>query len=375
MINNHKTIDWEFVEEKLYNYRKDWNAVQKSIPLMRKIVNLCEQEGATLLAHYYQIPELQYIAHSAGDSLKLCLDAQKVETPYILFCGVHFMAESAHLLNPDKKVLLPDLEASCSIAEGITPDMIKHIRRLFPEAAILAYINTTAETKAEVDSIFTSSNAEKILNNIPNKQIILLPDPNLSANLFEKMKDKISGKEVLYYKEYDFNKKILLLRNASRNFEVMLPSFIGQEPKTKTGACYVHEELSQSPQMIEGYRQRYNPDLIVGHFEISPQIIQDGYLSLEKTGSTTDMINMIKKSNAKKVLMLTECNHGAAIMNECPKVEIITPCILCKYMKKISLEKVIHSLETKQNLITIQEPIFSKARKSIEKMFELTGSL
>lgn len=365
-------IDWDEVEDKLYDFRKDWQHVQIVLPIMKRIVDLCEKEGATLLAHYYQIAELQYIAHSTGDSLKLCIDAQKVNTPYIVFCGVHFMAESAHLLNPEKTVLLPDTAASCSIAEGITPDMIKHIRKHNPDAAILAYVNTTAATKAEVDAIYTSSNAERILNNVPNKKVILLPDPNLAENLFRKMKEKISEKEIFYYKEYDFENKFIYLRNANKETDILLPFFEGEEPKTKTGACYVHEELSRSPQMILSYKQRFNPDLIVGHFEISPDLISEGYLSLDNVGSTTEMIEMIRKSGAKKVLMLTECNHGAAIKSAIPGIEIITPCVLCKYMQKISLDKVVRALETKQPVITVPEPTFSKAKKAITNMFELT---
>ena len=201
--------------------------------------------------------------------------------------------------------------------------------------------------------------------------MILLPDPNLSENLFQKMKHKISGKEVLYYKKYDFQNKFVYLRNPKLQQDIVLPFFKGQEPKTPTGACYVHEELSASPQMIEAYRQKYNPDLVIGHFEVNPELVRGNYLSLDKIGSTTDMIRMVKDSKAKKALMLTECHQGAAIMNEVKDVEIITPCVLCKYMKKISLDNVIESLEQKKHLITVPEPTFSKAKRSIERMFEL----
>ncbi len=365
-----RVIDWNLVVSKLKKYGKSDNSIAEALPKMKRIIELCNQENAILLAHYYQIPELQYIADVTGDSLKLCVEAQKVKSKYIVFCGVHFMAESAHLMNPERTVLLPDTKASCSIAEGINADMIKHIKKNLPRAAVLAYINTTAETKAEVDSIYTSSSAVKVFENIPNQEVVLLPDPNLAANLIEKTKDRVN-KKVYYYKRYEKENKTIVIQDVLNNSEIKLSNYQGKEPLRPTGACYVHEILSQTPGYIDYMKKKHNADLVIGHFEVSPELIKQGYISTENIGSTSDLLKYIEKSKAKRVLMLTECNFGATIKEQFPNVEIITPCIFCDYMKKISLDSVIESLEQKKHAITIPEPTFTNARNAIYRMFEL----
>lgn len=366
-----RLVDWDVVVNKLKKYGKNEKQIAEALPKMKRIIELCEQEDAILLAHYYQIPELQYIANVTGDSLKLCVEAQKVKSKYIVFCGVHFMAESAHLLNPERTVLLPDTKASCSIAEGINADMIKHIRKSLPNAAVLAYINTTAETKAEVDSIYTSSSAVKVFENIPNAEVVLVPDPNLAANLIAKTKNRVN-KKVYYYKRYEKENKSIILQDALNNAEVVLPFYEGKEPLRPTGACYVHEILSQTPDYIDYMKQHYKADLVIGHFEVSPELINQGYIGIENIGSTSDLLKYIEKSKAKRVLMLTECNFGATIKEQFPEVEIITPCIFCDFMKKISLDSVIDALEQKKHEITVPEQTFTNARNSIYRMFELS---
>ncbi|PIN81547.1 quinolinate synthase [Candidatus Woesearchaeota archaeon CG10_big_fil_rev_8_21_14_0_10_30_7] len=362
-----RKIDWDEIINKLKILGKPDEEINEAIPKMKKIRKLCKEKNATLLAHYYQIPELQLIAHSTGDSLKLCLDAQEVTTPLIVFCGVHFMAESAFLLNPEKKVLLPDTKAGCSIAEGINPDMIKHIRKRFPKAAIISYVNTTAATKAEVDATYTSANAVKVFENIQTDEVILLPDPNLAANLVNKTS---VNKKVYFYKKYDPITKTIFIHDVQTNTDILLPSYSGQQPKVNTGACYVHELLSE--EYIEHLKEFNKADLIIGHFEVKPELVKKGFINPNNIGSTSDLLRFVKESNAKNILMLTECNFGAAIAERFPDRKIITPCVFCDYMKKISLDNVIISLEKEQHVITVPEPTASKARNAINKMFELS---
>ena len=294
-----------------------------------EINRLKDEKNAVILAHYYMRDEIKLgVADYIGDSLDLSKEAKATDANIIVFCGVHFMAETAKILNPQKKVLLPNLEAGCSLAESITAEQIRDLRKQYPDAAFATYINTTADVKAEVDVCVTSANAPRIIAQLPQKQIVFLPDAYMGANL----KAEIPDKEILLWE----------------------------------GKCIVHETFS--PYDIIQARLE-NPDVkVLAHYECHPDVIRDA----DMHGGTSDMIRYIERTDAPAYVLATECGLAGTIKKQFPDKELIGPCQMCTYMKMINIYNTLETLRTEQPEITVPENIRIRAERSLDRMFELS---
>jgi len=296
-------------------------------PLIQKINKLKKDKNAVILAHNYQTPEIYYgVADVSADSLALALEAEKTSANIIVLCGVHFMAETAKLMNPQKKVLLPDMKAGCSLASSITGEDVRMLKEKYPGVPVVSYINTSAEVKAESDICCTSANAVKVVESLGVDKVIFLPDHYL-ANYVQK------------------------------NTKVKIISW--------QGTCIVHEKFSSKE--VEDIRKE-NPDIkIIAHPECPPDVIS----ASDFAGSTSNMVKYVKENQPKKVLLVTECSMSDNVQVENPNVQFIRPCNLCPHMKRISLNKIFDCLKNESNEIKIGHNIAAMARKSVQRMSEI----
>jgi quinolinate synthase len=306
-----------------------------------RISRLKEERNAVVLAHNYQRDEVQDVADFVGDSLGLSQTAAKTDADVIVFCGVHFMAETAAILCPDKTVLLPDLRAGCSLAATITADELRAWKAQFPDAVVVSYINTTAAVKAESDYCCTSANAAKVVNAIPkDKQILFLPDKFLG---------------------------LVVARQTGRSNIIAYP-----------GYCHVHKSID--PAQVEKMMDDY-PDIeLLIHPEcgcVSSCMVKvlDGSLPKERTLflSTEGMLRHVKESPAKEFAVGTEVGilHRLRILNPDREFHPVNPDAICAFMKTITLDNVIASLENLTPQVTVPAEIARKARRAIDRMLEL----
>ena len=296
-------------------------------PLVEKINKLKKEKNAVILAHSYMTPEIYHcVADIVGDSLKLAKESQKAKADIIIMCGVHFMAETAKILNPDKKVLIPDMSAGCSLAESITGDDVRLLKEKYPGVPVVSYVNTSADVKSETDICCTSSNAVEIVESLGVDKVIFLPDEYLAQNVAAQTKVKI-----ISYK----------------------------------GTCIVHERFT--PEEIKEYRKNYPGIVVLAHPECPPDVVAEA----DYTGSTSKMSNYVKVNKPKKVLMVTECSMSDNVAIENPDVEMIKPCNLCPYMKKITLQGIYNSLTKGTEEVKLSESVMNKARMSIKRMIEV----
>jgi len=293
-------------------------------PLIHKINKLKKEKNAVVLAHNYQTPEIFYgIADIAADSLALAVEAEKTNADIIVMCGVHFMAETAKLMNPNKKVLLPDMGAGCSLASSITGKDVRMLKEKYPGVPVVTYVNTSAEVKAESDVCCTSANAVKVVESLGVDKVIFLPDHYL-ANYVQK------------------------------NTKVKIISW--------QGTCIVHEKFTGKE--IEDIRKE-NPDIkVIAHPECPPDVIS----ASDFAGSTSNMVKYVKDKQPKKILLVTECSMSDNVQIENPNVQFIKPCNLCPHMKKITLNKIFDCLKNETNEIKIGNNIAAMARKSVQRM-------
>ena len=293
-------------------------------PLIHKINMLKKEKNAVVLAHNYQTPEIYHgIADIAADSLALAVEASRTEADIIILCGVHFMAETAKLMNPIKKVLLPDMSAGCSLAESITGKDVRMLKEKYPSVPVVTYVNTSAEVKAESDICCTSANAVRVVESLGVDKVIFLPDQYMAKYVQTKTK-------------------------------VQIISWIG--------TCIVHERFSAHE--IKDIKKQ-NPEIVVlTHPECPPEVIA----SSDFTGSTSGMSQYVKKNQPSKVMLVTECSMSDNVQVENPNVQFIKPCNLCPHMKTITLPKILDCLEKETNEILIPEIISRKARKAVERM-------
>ena len=296
-------------------------------PLIQKINKLKKDKNAVILAHNYQTPEIYYgVADISADSLALALEAAKTSANIIVLCGVHFMAETAKLMNPQKKILLPDMNAGCSLASSITGEDVRMLKEKYPGVPVVSYVNTSAEVKAESDICCTSANAVKVVESLGVDKVIFLPDHYL-ANYVQK------------------------------NTKVKIISW--------QGTCIVHEKFSAKE--VEDIRKE-NPNIkIIAHPECPPDVIS----ASDFAGSTSSMVKYVKENQPKKVLLVTECSMSDNVQVENPNVQFIRPCNLCPHMKRISLNKIFDCLKNESNEIKISHNIAVTARKSVERMAEI----
>ncbi len=296
-------------------------------PYIYEINKLKKEKNAVILAHNYQTPEIYHgISDFSADSLALAIEAAKTKADIIVMCGVHFMAETAKLMSPNKKVLLPDLKAGCSLSSSITGADVKELKRKNPGVPVVSYVNTSADVKAETDVCCTSANAVKIVNSLGVKKVIFLPDDYLAKYVASKT-----------------DVKIISWR----------------------GTCEVHEQFTDTE--INEIRKN-NPGIkVIAHPECPPEVIN----ASDFAGSTSGMIKYVRENQPKKVMMVTECSMSDNIQIDNPNVEFIRPCNLCPHMKKITLPKILDCLKNETNEIVMSKDIIDKARKSVERMAEI----
>ena len=293
-------------------------------PLIYKINKLKKEKNAVILAHNYQTPEIYHgVADIAADSLALAVEASKTKADIIVLCGVHFMAETAKLMSPNKKILLPDLNAGCSLAASITGKDVRLLKEKYPGVPVVSYVNTSADVKAESDVCCTSANAVKVVESFGVDKVIFLPDQYMANYVATKTKVKIISWK---------------------------------------GTCIVHEKFTAKE--IKDIKKQNPEILILSHPECPPEVIS----ASDFTGSTTGMINYVSKNQPKKVMMVTECSMSDNVEVENPNVQFIKPCNLCPYMKTITLPKILDCLENESNEILIPSNIITKARKAVERM-------
>ena len=296
-------------------------------PLIEKINKLKKEKNAIILAHNYQTPEIYHgVADIAADSLALAVEASKTSADKIILCGVHFMAETAKLMSPTKKVYLPDMQAGCSLARSITGKDVRLLKEKYQGVPVVSYVNTSADVKAETDVCCTSANAVKVVESLNVDKVIFLPDQ--------------------YLADY-----------VSKNTKVKIISW--------KGTCIVHEKFTGKE--IEDIKSK-NPGIkVIAHPECPPDVIK----ASDFAGSTSGMVRYVKENQPKKVMLVTECSMSDNVEADNPNVSFIKPCNLCPYMKKINLEKILDCLENESNEILLDNKTIEAARKSVIRMTEI----
>lgn len=300
---------------------------KETMRIVEDIENLKKEKNAVILAHNYQTPDIYHtVADFVGDSLALARKAETVDADVIVMAGVHFMAETAKLMNPKKTVLIPDTSAGCSLAESITGEDVRLLKEAYPGVPVVTYVNTSAEVKAESDITCTSGNAVEVVNSLPTNKVIMIPDEYL-ANWVATQTDK----EIITWK----------------------------------GHCEVHEKFT--PKEINAWRELTPGLKIIAH----PECPDDVLAAADFVGSTAKMSDFVGTSGAKKVLMVTECSMSDNLAIEHPEVEFVRPCNLCPHMKKITLMNIRDALIRNEHEVEIPVEVAEKAKKSITRMLEV----
>jgi quinolinate synthase len=296
-------------------------------PAIMAINELKKARNAVILAHNYQAPEIYHgVADITGDSLQLAVAAARTDADVIVQCGVHFMAETSKLLNPDKMVLIPDAEAGCSLAASITGADVRLLRQRYPGVPVVTYVNTSADVKAESDICCTSSNAVQVVESLGSDRVILLPDRYL-ANW---VASQTSVKIIAWH-----------------------------------GACEVHERFTGAE--LRQYRAAHPGVQILAHPECPPDVLAEA----DFTGSTSRMTDWVLGHRPAKVLLVTECSMAANVAVEAPDVEFVRPCNFCPHMKRITLPKILDSLVELKDEVVIEPAVASRARRAVERMVNL----
>lgn len=295
-------------------------------PHIAAINELKKEKNAVILAHNYQTPEIFHcVADITGDSLALAQRAVDTDAEVIVLAGVHFMAETAKLLNPDKTVLIPDLGAGCSLAESITPADVRKLREQYPGVPVVTYVNTSAEVKAECDICCTSGNALAIVESLGTDRVIFLPDEYLASYVSEQ-----TDVEIIAWK----------------------------------GHCEVHERFTAAE--IESFRSGHDDLTIIAHPECPPDVLA----TADFVGSTAQMQDYVVNERPPKVLLVTECSMSDNVSAGIDDVEFIRPCNLCPHMKKITLANIRASLESLSPAVEIDPAVADRARAAVERMLD-----
>ncbi len=366
IVKNRKLEFDEIEISLLYDHGYEEEHVAQIMPKLEEIRRLRDEKNAVILAHYYQIPPIQLIADIRGDSLKLAQSAKEIKDKRLVVCStVRFMAEMVKLLSPEKKVVVPALDASCSIAEGINGESVRKIRERFSNAGIVAYVNTYADTKAEVDAICTSANAMEVLRNIKGNPVILLPDYFFAKNILSEVLKRNNGREYLAYKKRENGS--LVLEDVASGKEIRILGNGFRLPILDKGTCVVHEQFT--PDEIQFLRRKDKIEVVMSHPEVSQEVATVS----DFVGGTGKMLDYVSKSKARRYLVITECDLTAPLRENFPDREFFTPCKLCPYMKKNNIDGLIYSLKNEVYEITVDQKVADGARMSLEKMFELTG--
>jgi quinolinate synthase len=291
------------------------------------ILRLKEERRAVILAHNYQTPEIFHgVADIVGDSLALAREAQTVDAEVILLAGVHFMAETAKLLNPGRTVLVPDLRAGCSLAESITPADVRGLRAAHPGVPVVTYVNTSAAVKAESDICCTSGNAVRVIESLGTDRIIMIPDEYLAQNIARQ-----TGVEVI----------------------------------TWAGHCEVHERFT--PQDIRQLRAEHPDAVVLAHPECPPEVVAEA----DHSGSTAQMVDFVARRRPRQVALITECSMSDNVAAQHPEIDFVRPCNLCPHMKRSTLSTIRASLETLTHEVTLDPATAERARRAVERMLQV----
>lgn len=288
------------------------------------ILTLKRTRNAVVLAHNYQTPEIFHcVADLVGDSLALAREAMAADADVIVLAGVHFMAETAKLLNPEKTVLIPDLGAGCSLAESIRPEDVRLLRQAYPGVPIVTYVNTSAAVKALSDICCTSGNARAVIESLGVDRVIMLPDEYLARNVAAE-----TGVKVIAW----------------------------------SGHCEVHELFSAAD--VRELREDYPGVIVLAHPECPPEVVAEA----DFAGSTAAMSSYVAHNRPPRVALLTECSMSDNVAIQYPELEFVRPCNLCPHMKKITLGKIRRALETMRHEVEIDPLIAAPARRAVERM-------
>jgi len=296
-----------------------------------RIQELKRERNAVILAHNYQRPEIFEVADLVGDSLELARQGSDLPADVIVFCGVHFMAESAKILSPEKTVILPDMRAGCSLADGVDPDELvqrrDELRKVYPDLQVVAYVNTTAAVKAVVDVCCTSANAVRVVERLPTDHVLFVPDEHLAS-----------------YVQHETSKTVL----------------------SWDGNCYVHHQIT--PENILEVKKSIPNVKVLVHPECRSDVIELADAAL----STSGMVRYAKESEAEEFLIVTECGLSDKLLLEVPDKKFYKACKLCQFMKMVTLEGTLQALEAMEHEIVLDEAVRVGAERSLRRMFELT---
>jgi quinolinate synthase len=302
----------------------EWPAIA---PYVKAINDLKRERNAVILAHNYMTPDIFHcVADIVGDSLQLAKEAASTDADVIVQCGVHFMAETSKLINPDKTVLIPDERAGCSLAESITAEDVRALREAYPGVPIVTYVNTSAAVKAECDICCTSSNAVQVVESFGTDRVLLVPDEYLAKYVATQ-----TDVEILSWK----------------------------------GHCEVHERFTADE--LQAYREAEPGLRIIAHPECPPDVLAEA----DFTGSTNGMIKWVENHRPEKVLMVTECSMSDNVAVDAPNTEFVRPCNLCPHMKRITLPKILEALQEMRDEVHVDPTVAAKARQSVERMINL----
>ena len=303
----------------------EWDVVA---PYVAAIDLLKAQRNAVVIAHNYQAPEIYHgVADLVGDSLAMAYMAAGTEADVIVVAGVHFMAETAKLINPDKTVLIPDLQAGCSLAESITGEDVRLLRERYPGIPVVTYVNTSAEVRAESDICCTSSNAVEVVESLGVPRVIFLPDEYLGQYVADN-----SEVEVILWR----------------------------------GHCMVHERFTADE--IRRFRAAYDGDIqVLAHPECPPEVLAEA----DFVGSTSGMVQRVEQQRPPRVLMVTECSMASNVAVSFPDVEFVRPCQMCPYMGTITLPKIYESLRDLKHKVSVPPDTAGRARRAVERMLEV----
>jgi quinolinate synthase len=300
----------------------EWSLIAGDI---EAILALKRERNAVILAHNYQTPEIFHtVADIVGDSLALAREAAATDAEVIVLAGVHFMAETAKLLNPDKTVVIPDLRAGCSLAESITAEDVRMLRARYPGVPVVTYVNTSAAVKAESDICCTSGNAAKVIASLGTPRVIMLPDEYLAKNVAA----QVPGVEVIAW----------------------------------SGRCEVHERFT--PQDIRDLREGHPGVVVLAHPECPPEVVAQA----DFAGSTAAMADYVGEHKPARVALVTECSMSDNVALQHPDIEFVRPCNLCPHMKRITLPGIRRALETLTHEVGIDEELAQRARAAVERM-------
>ena len=296
-------------------------------PYVAAIREWKERRNAVILAHNYQTPEIFHgVADLSGDSLALARQAVEADADVIVLCGVHFMAETAKILNPDKTVLIPDLKAGCSLASSITGADVRLLKERYPGVPVVTYVNTSAEVKAESDVCCTSANAVAVVESLGTERVIFLPDEYLGRHVATQ-----TDVEMILWK----------------------------------GRCEVHERFSAEE--IRGMRESWEGLKVIAHPECPPEVLEEA----DFVGSTSGMIRWVGEEKPGRVVMVTECSMSDNVAVEHPDVDFVRPCNLCPHMKRITLPKILRSLQEMEHAVEVDPVTARRAKEAVDRMLAI----